>query len=257
MRKTNYIDGNAVKRLRLDQGLSQNQLAAAAGLQPGDLAQIESPRRHPYIHIRTVFRIAEQLGASPSALLDEPSPTRTPDSETLLNEGVEGNPEAWMRLSLAILLSAHPSPVPVVALADALGLTVEKLDRWLRHPPDLEASHGLVITQRDDRVFLSSSVSTPLTDHFVARAQLAQRVLPTQVRLIMLIRRGALQRQVQPLLHANRNRELLRAGVLEVAETGVVQAAPDVLAVDQILNEIRDITAGPRLGREHESSPTG
>lgn len=60
--------GQAVRRLRLDAGLSQEALAHAAGLSTVYVSEIERGRRTP--SIRTVVKLGTGLGIRPGRLLD-------------------------------------------------------------------------------------------------------------------------------------------------------------------------------------------
>ena len=59
--------GAAVRRRRRECGLACSTLAAAAGLAPSSIGQIEAGEQRVSIH--TLFMIAEALATTPSALL--------------------------------------------------------------------------------------------------------------------------------------------------------------------------------------------
>jgi transcriptional regulator with XRE-family HTH domain len=59
--------GLNIRRIRKDHGLSQEALAAGAGLAPTYVGQIERGKRSPTLDV--VERLAEALGVKPSDLL--------------------------------------------------------------------------------------------------------------------------------------------------------------------------------------------
>jgi transcriptional regulator with XRE-family HTH domain len=59
--------GSTIKRLRLDRGLTQEDLAHSAGVTTGTLSRTESGETSP--SWRTVQRIATALGVSPGDLV--------------------------------------------------------------------------------------------------------------------------------------------------------------------------------------------
>ncbi len=65
-------DGARLRQLRHDRGLSQEQLAAQAGISPGTVARLERQPRAS-CRGRTVARLAAVLGQHPAALIAPPA----------------------------------------------------------------------------------------------------------------------------------------------------------------------------------------
>jgi len=61
-----------VRRIREEIGLTQTELADAAGLRQATISQIETGRRTPALS--TVFKLASALGVSAGELLQESGP---------------------------------------------------------------------------------------------------------------------------------------------------------------------------------------
>jgi XRE family transcriptional regulator, regulator of sulfur utilization len=61
--------GAAVRRLRLERGLSQERLAEGAGVSQRYLSVLERGENSPTLNV--VFRLCEALDISPSKLLDD------------------------------------------------------------------------------------------------------------------------------------------------------------------------------------------
>lgn len=65
------MTGATIKRLRLEKGLTQEQLATIAQLSQPTLSQYESGRVTP--SLQAAKRIARALGVSLDSLIDEPT----------------------------------------------------------------------------------------------------------------------------------------------------------------------------------------
>ena len=61
------VFGRRLSQLREEQGISIEQLAARTGLDPSDIARIESGEQD--LPITAIFRLAEGLGILPAQLL--------------------------------------------------------------------------------------------------------------------------------------------------------------------------------------------
>jgi transcriptional regulator with XRE-family HTH domain len=68
---TTVLDGQRLRQLRREQGLSRQELAARAGISPGTVARLERGPR-PACRGRTLARLAAALGEPPAALRQRP-----------------------------------------------------------------------------------------------------------------------------------------------------------------------------------------
>lgn len=69
------VDGQQLWRLRHQHGLSQDQLAATAGISQSTVARLE-PHPHITCRSRTLARLAAALGYPPATLVSSPDPAR-------------------------------------------------------------------------------------------------------------------------------------------------------------------------------------
>lgn len=69
MNQRAHTFGNALARWRQKEGLSQEALAAAAGIHRTYVSQLERGLKSPTVTL--LFKIADALGTSPSAILRE------------------------------------------------------------------------------------------------------------------------------------------------------------------------------------------
>jgi len=101
---TNLIGGK-VGGWRRARGLSQDALAARAGLSQAAVCEIERGRRD--VSLRTVFRLAGALGITPGTLLDADPPWAPLDRQ------------ATDRVARAVVTGSRDLPPPLRRLADA------------------------------------------------------------------------------------------------------------------------------------------
>lgn len=59
--------GEAIRTLRLDRGISQEELANLSGIDRGHMGRLERGERN--VSILNLFRVAEALGTAPSEIL--------------------------------------------------------------------------------------------------------------------------------------------------------------------------------------------
>ena len=78
-----------VRRLRQTRGLSQEDVAVAAGIRPATLSGVENARG-AHVSVRVVKQIADVLGCSVGELVDASPPTPSSEEATVV--------EQWRRL---------------------------------------------------------------------------------------------------------------------------------------------------------------
>lgn len=67
-KQPNFAFGKVLRRLRIEQGLSQEALALSADLQRNYISLMELGQNQPTI--TTIFKLASALGIKPSKLMD-------------------------------------------------------------------------------------------------------------------------------------------------------------------------------------------
>ena len=113
--------GTALRRRRVDRGLSATALARAVGISNGHLSDIERGRRNPSPGL--LRRLEDVLELSPGELQNQPFVVPKPPTlgATRMPSGAEGLSEALFRWK------AEATPATTAALATALGVAVEEL----------------------------------------------------------------------------------------------------------------------------------
>jgi transcriptional regulator with XRE-family HTH domain len=66
-----YLDGERLRRLRLERGLSQRELADKAGMSQSTIVLLERRRRSERFHPSTVRKLSGALGVNASELLED------------------------------------------------------------------------------------------------------------------------------------------------------------------------------------------
>jgi transcriptional regulator with XRE-family HTH domain len=66
-----YLDGERLRRLRLERGLSQRDLAGKAGMSQSTIVLLERRGRSERFHPSTVRKLSGALGVDPAELLED------------------------------------------------------------------------------------------------------------------------------------------------------------------------------------------
>ena len=66
-----YLDGKRLRRLRLERGLSQRELAESAGMSQSTIVLLERRGRSERFHPSTVRKLSGALGVDASELLED------------------------------------------------------------------------------------------------------------------------------------------------------------------------------------------
>ena len=71
MERVVYLDGERLRRLRLERGLSQRELADSAGMSQSTIVLLERRGRSERFHPSTVRKLSRALGVDASELLED------------------------------------------------------------------------------------------------------------------------------------------------------------------------------------------
>lgn len=162
------IDAAALRRHRIDRGLSQRQLAAAIGVDPLTVKRIEDGADPGDLPLRVLQRLTTTLGASPAQLL---AAATDPTDDYDLAEAIGATLLATGRTTLDDLARGlSVSCAAVVAAVEALG-------------PRLHAV-GMTLARHHDTVWLA-----PRQPHVTNTAARRPLTIP-EARLLRRIQRG-------------------------------------------------------------------
>lgn len=170
--------GARLRRLRSDRGWSLRELAAASGLSPGLLSQLERDLTNP--SVTTLRRVAESLHVSIFALMPDDGPALTvvsPDSRRklviqdgelryeLLSPDTNRQMEVWMgRLATGAQMgteaSSHPSEEFILVLKGRMRITIgaenHVLEQGCSIQYDGNVPHRITNDGDEDLEFLSA-----------------------------------------------------------------------------------------------------
>jgi transcriptional regulator with XRE-family HTH domain len=66
-----YLDGEKLRRLRLERGLNQRELAGRAGMSQSTIVLLEGRKKNERFHPSTVRKLSQGLGVEPAELLED------------------------------------------------------------------------------------------------------------------------------------------------------------------------------------------
>ena len=159
------IDAAALRRHRIDRGLSQRQLAAAVGVGPVAIKRIEDAADPGDLPLRVFERLRDTLGANPAELLVSPSDV-TSDSD--LVEAIGGTLLTNGRAMIGDLARALDVSFADVAVAmDVLALRLKVVGMSVARDHD-----DVWLVQRQPAA-TTTTASRPLS---IAEARLLRRI---------------------------------------------------------------------------------
>lgn len=205
------IDGNRLRNARLQGGLSQRRLAAAAGTDALTILRLEDGADGGELPLRVVVRMAAALGVPPADLLP----------------GGDENCVAEVTHQIGAALLEHRS-LSRTDLSAIGNLPVEDLDSALITLAGRLHGTGMVLAHRADTVALLPAVTS-------APAELVGRPLNLhQARLLRRIHRGEdVRRKLSRTQRELTLPSLLRAGLVHPDTAGLAVAEDVASSLDQ------------------------
>lgn len=224
-----HLDQATLHRVRATRGFSSRQVALESGIPANVYARLETGENPDLstVSVAALVRVADHLRVPVGDLFTDPN---TPQPLTETDPATD--PVADVR-TLGALLAAVETQAPLVALADSLGWTQERLHAALAGLDDALAPAGLMAFRQSGRV----QIRPRSESHRDAERRFREhpRATPSQ-RLVNAYRAALLHRAMQrPIraLHCSRRdlheiAILLNAGLLIENAKGDYIPHPDV-----------------------------